>query len=133
MHNMQRPSCGLVLTLLLLTSGGFALAAGPSEPCDCHALTAWTTKDGLPSGNIMAIAQDRQGFLWLGMNGAGLVRFDGFQFSSWGSHGEPTLPGDYVPALLGARDGSLWVGFGHSPLEQQSALVSRIVGSRVTT
>src|SRR6185436_3008614 len=79
------------------------------------------------------MAQDRQGFLWLGMNGAGLVRFDGFEFSSWGSAGEPALPGTFIPALLGARDGSLWVGFGHSPGVQHGGVVSRIKNGRVTT
>ena len=129
---MSRVRLGLALALVL-GFGALPRAADPPEPCDCQALTAWTTKDGLPSGNIMAMAQDRQGFLWLGMSGGGLVRFDGFQFSPWGSGGEPALPGDYIPALLGARDGSLWVGFGHSPGVQPSALVSRIVDGRVTT
>ena len=122
-----------VVLALALGFGAPVRGADPLEPCDCHALTTWTTKDGLPSGNIMAMAQDRQGFLWLGMNGGGLVRFDGSQFSQWGSGGEPALPGDFIPALLGARDGSVWVGFGHSPGLQHGALVSRIVDRRVTT
>jgi signal transduction histidine kinase/ligand-binding sensor domain-containing protein len=129
---MQRAPFGLALVLALFL-GVPVLAADEPEPCDCHALTAWTTKDGLPSGNIMSMAQDRQGFLWLGMNGGGLVRFDGFQFSPWGAGGEPELPGNFIPALLSARDGSLWVGFGHSPGLQRVALVSRILDGRITT
>src|SRR5688572_20769838 len=108
-------------------------AESPAHPCHCLSLTAWTTKDGLPSSNIMAIAQDRQGYLWLGMNGGGLVRFDGSQFTPWGVGGEDALPGDFIPALLGARDGSLWVGFGHRPGLQQGAVVSHIVGRTVTS
>src|SRR5687767_10090854 len=112
---MLRMHQALIGLALALTIGVPVVAAGLPESCDCHALTAWTTKDGLPSGNIMSMAQDRKGFLWLGLSRGGLVRFDGFEFSMWGSDGEPALPGEFIPALLGARDGSLWVGFGHSP------------------
>lgn len=129
---MFRVRLGVVLALAL-GFGDPLRAAGPPELCDCHALTAWTTKDGLPSGNIMSIAQDRQGFLWLGLSRGGLVRFDGFQFSPWGAAGEPALPGEFIPALLGARDGSLWVGFGHSPGVQHGGVVSRIMNGQVTT
>lgn len=38
---------------------------------------------GLNAGEISALAQDRQGFLWLGTFG-GLIRFDGRNFKPWG-------------------------------------------------
>jgi hypothetical protein len=40
--------------------------------------TAWTAKDGVP-GNIAALAQTTDGFLWLGTL-QGLYRFDGVSF-----------------------------------------------------
>jgi signal transduction histidine kinase/ligand-binding sensor domain-containing protein len=99
-------------TLALVLSWPFRLeAADPPEPCNCYALTAWTIKDGLPVGNVLAITQDLDGYLWLGMNGSGLVRFDGFQFVVWNPSGDVALPGAFIPALVGSRDGSLWVGY----------------------
>src|SRR5262245_50668922 len=82
---------------------------------------AYRGEDGLPSNVITAIAQDRNGYLWLGTS-AGLVRFDGTKFLLWGTDTNPRLPMDFVSALLVARDGSLWVGF-----RGGSGVVSRIV------
>jgi ligand-binding sensor domain-containing protein len=75
-----------------------------------YAVTAWTTESGFPAeaDAVLAITQDRDGYLWLGTRN-GLVRFDGLQFSTWGSRGEPALPGRRVRALVGARAGSIWV------------------------
>ena len=56
------------------------------------------------------MAQDREGYLWLG-TGAGLVRFDGVTFIAWQAKGIPQLQDAQVTALCAARDGSLWVGF----------------------
>ena len=82
-------------------------------------------EEGLPSGNVLSIAQDREGYLWLGTN-SGLVRFDGFQFVQWGAGTGPGLPGTFIPALVGARDGSVWVGF------EDVSGVSRILDGEVT-
>ena len=45
-----------------------------------YSLRSWGTKDGLPSSEVLAIAQDGDGFLWLGTDG-GLVKFDGTRFT----------------------------------------------------
>ncbi len=87
-------------------------AADVSGPPGGYALTAWTTERGLPPGDVLVITQDLDGYLWLGTT-SGLARFDGLQFSLWGTHGEPALPVRSVPALTGAHDGSLWIGFGN--------------------
>ncbi len=86
--------------------------AGAAPPMG-YALTAWTTEQGLPPGDILAMTQDLDGYLWIGAT-SGLVRFDGVQFVAWGAHGEPALPPRSVPALIGSHDGSLWIGFGNA-------------------
>jgi signal transduction histidine kinase/ligand-binding sensor domain-containing protein len=96
-----------------------------SAPANQYVLAAWTTDQGLPAGDVRAMAQDRDGFLWLA-TATGLVRFDGFEFTPWGAHGEPPLPGTFVRSLIAARDGSLWAGFTDAPG------VVRIAGTRVT-
>jgi signal transduction histidine kinase/ligand-binding sensor domain-containing protein len=67
----------------------------------------WTTRDGLPQDRIRAMVRTRDGFLWLGTD-AGLARFDGFEFKTYGLH--EGLGAVTVLSLLEAGDGSLWVG-----------------------
>jgi len=38
---------------------------------------------GFPSASIFSLAQDREGFLWTGIEGGGLARFDGREFRPW--------------------------------------------------
>src|SRR5262245_3863930 len=87
-------------------------AADQAGPPNGYARTAWTTERGLPPGDVLVITQDLDGYLWIGTTN-GLARFDGLQFSLWGSLGEPPLPVPSVPALTGSHDGSLWIGFGN--------------------
>jgi signal transduction histidine kinase/ligand-binding sensor domain-containing protein len=74
-----------------------------------YTVTSWTEKDGMPSSFVRAIAQDRDGYLWLATY-SGLVRFDGARFVTWKDDEGPSLPSEDLSSLLVARDGSLWVG-----------------------
>ena len=75
-----------------------------------YTLTAWTGQGDVSLGDVFAIAEDRDGYLWLGTSN-GLFRFDGAVFSRRAT-GAPTRATEGpVSALLGARDGSLWVGW----------------------
>lgn len=58
-----------------------------------------------------AIAQDRQGFIWLGTQ-QGLYRFDGGDVTHFKSNplDTTTLSSDWVTSLMVAHDNSLWVG-----------------------
>ncbi len=100
----------LTVVLLLTVAGGPAAAAVDlRNVLNEYSLTSWGTKDGLPSSEVLAIAQDADGFLWLGTDG-GLVRFDGTRFAV--QAGPPT--GRSVRALLVTRAGELWAGLGGS-------------------
>jgi signal transduction histidine kinase/ligand-binding sensor domain-containing protein len=100
-------------------------AAASADVSATYVLTGWTADRGAPAGDIYAMAQDREGQLWLG-TAMGLVRFDGFEFTPWGAPGDAALPGTAVQALLAAKDGSLWVGF------NDAAGPARIQRGRVT-
>jgi signal transduction histidine kinase/ligand-binding sensor domain-containing protein len=107
------PLLGLWLALL-----GLAHPVAADEPVPAlgeapgrYAISAWTAETGYTAGEILAMAQDLDGYLWLGTS-TGLVRFDGTDFIPWGSRGEPALSaGLSVAALAGARDGGLWLGY----------------------
>lgn len=68
---------------------------------------------GLPHPVPTALAQDRDGFLWVGLQG-GLARWDGYRFRSYRAN--PAIPGslhdDWVSVLHVASDGQLWIGGG---------------------
>ncbi|MBD0258204.1 MAG: hypothetical protein ICV83_21030, partial [Cytophagales bacterium] len=70
-------------------------------------------EDGLASNHVLAVLQDRQGFVWLG-TGNGLQRYDGRQFVHYRHQpGNPrSLPADIVESLLEDRAGNLWVAAG---------------------
>jgi ligand-binding sensor domain-containing protein len=70
---------------------------------------SWTEKDGLPGSYIGAMAQDRDGYLWLVANGA-LVRFDGVRFVEWNVIGPPAFRNLRPTVLSASSDGALWIG-----------------------
>ena len=78
-----------------------------------YTITSWQVSDGAPEGAVYALAQDRDGYLWLGTD-TGLHRFDGTRFRSWSALSPHAMPTELVQALHASRDGSLWVGFGGS-------------------
>lgn len=99
--------CAFVGLLLLL----HPLARPAFAEAKYYWQTAWMRKDGLRGSQIWALAQDRLGYIWLGTN-EGLVRFDGVRFVGPRELGLESLPTGSVRALLVARDGTLWIGFG---------------------
>jgi signal transduction histidine kinase/ligand-binding sensor domain-containing protein len=101
----------LVLGLLSFCSAR-APAALPTDPrLDIPFLyhTAWSGKDGAPSG-VQAMAQTSDGVLWLGAHN-GLFSFDGVRFSSIRRLSGIDLPSSEVYALLAPRTGGLWVSY----------------------
>lgn len=66
-------------------------------------------ENGLPQNTVQALAQTKDGFLWLGTE-SGLVRFDGVEFQAYDLNSAPALPGSDIRCLLVAPDGALWIG-----------------------
>ena len=97
---------GIVALLLGLCS---ALALDPALDVSQYAHTSWTVKDGFSLGNIYAIAQTPDGYLWLGGE-FGLFRFDGVSPTKWQAPAGQQMPGKAINSLLVTRDGTLWIG-----------------------
>ncbi len=85
------------------------LALNPSLAVSQYAHTAWTVRDGFSLGNVYAMAQTPDGYLWLGTE-FGLFRFDGVRFLPWQPPAGQQLPDKNINSLLVTRDGSLWIG-----------------------
>lgn len=66
---------------------------------------------GLPQASVIAMAQDRSGFIWIGTQG-GLARFDGYEFQVFQHQRDDadSLANDYVTALVADPRGGVWIG-----------------------
>ncbi len=101
--------CGILAAAVLLGYVLPALALEPSTPLASYARQTWGMENGLPQNTVQALAQTRDGFVWLGTE-VGLVRFDGNGFQVFDRNSTPALPGNDVRCLLETRDGALWIG-----------------------
>ncbi len=108
MHSVRRRRAACLLGVLsALCSPVFAL--NPALDISQYAHTAWTARDGFSLGNIYAIAQAPDGYLWFGSE-FGLYRFDGVRSVPWAPPAGQQLPERNINALLVGRDGTLWIG-----------------------
>lgn len=105
-NNSCRALCCLLLCMLACSSGAIP---SPRPPVDSSLPqlhhTGWTLKDGAPP-DIWALAQTRDGYLWLG-TGAGLYRFDGVRFERI----DTAQRASNITALFVDASGSLWMGY----------------------
>jgi ligand-binding sensor domain-containing protein len=67
-------------------------------------------QDGLPEDTVQALAETKDGYLWVGTTG-GLTRFDGTRFSMYeASSSMPALGVNSIFCLEPSSDGGLWIG-----------------------
>jgi ligand-binding sensor domain-containing protein/signal transduction histidine kinase len=90
-------------------AGTPASAAGPGMgPGELpFTFRSWQTEQGLPQNYVRALAQTRDGCLWVGSDD-GVARFDGLRFVSFGLR--EGLHSGPVRTLLGDSRGALWIG-----------------------
>ena len=100
--------CWLLAALLWLAALPTA-AMDPAKAFHHYVHDAWSIEQGLPQITVLALAQDADGYLWVGTQ-AGLARFDGVQFTGYQPQNRPEIPGMLVQALLLDRRGRLWIG-----------------------
>lgn len=74
---------------------------------------SWEREQGLPQNVVRALAQTRDGYLWIGSDD-GVARFDGTRFVSFGER--EGLRGGPVRTLYEDRHGAFWIGTAGSGL-----------------
>jgi len=99
---------GVLRTALMLAAALPALALNPHRSLTQYTRTVWTQEHGLPQDTVRAIAQTKDGYLWVGTD-EGLAQFDGYDFVVFNKE-NGALPSNSVGALWAAKDGSLWIG-----------------------
>lgn len=73
-----RRAAGLALVLLVMSRS--LLGLDPNKQIDQYAHENWTWQHGLPGDAVYQVLQSPDGYLWI-RSSAGLVRFDGVQFT----------------------------------------------------
>jgi diguanylate cyclase (GGDEF)-like protein len=100
---------GSAAALLALAAPARAGSAAPSWTLDSE--TVFVHLPATQTAAATAIAQDRQGFIWIGTD-SGLLRWDGYRMQSYAQ--DPGLPGslpdNFVRCLLVDHHGRLWIG-----------------------
>jgi signal transduction histidine kinase/ligand-binding sensor domain-containing protein len=92
----------MIAGVLSLGGGLTGSALEPTTPLAEYGRQSWVMENGLPQNSVHALAQTRDGFLWLGTE-AGLVRFDGIGFTVF-DHG--TLWVGTAEGLARRKDGA---------------------------
>ena len=107
------------LTIYRLSLWAMALLVVVSPALQTHALDRtrpisqymrerWGSEKGFPGGTVTAIAQTRDGYLWIGTD-KGLVRFDGLNFRVFPQATPLSSPIGAVQNLVTDAEGNLWV------------------------
>lgn len=102
-------TCGVALSLCACMAASHAQQrwAGLQDTVFQH----WGRDQGLPNGGITALAEDGQGFVWVGIQGA-LARWDGYRFRIYraGPPDSGALADGNIQTLHTDAQGRLWIG-----------------------
>ncbi|HEY6985979.1 MAG TPA: two-component regulator propeller domain-containing protein [Rhodanobacteraceae bacterium] len=112
---MYRFSAPPLIVLLLI----WACSAGAAPPPAPPQFVTTSVAGGLPSSTVYKLAQDRDGFIWMGTLD-GLARYDGVSFRLF--RNDPVEPrsigGNNITTLLIDSKGRVWCGGDASGLNQ---------------
>lgn len=91
------------------------------------AFTIYGMEEGLSQPSVLALIQDRRGFLWVGTQD-GLNRFDGTGFRTYYARPDDpnTLGEDFVLSLAEGPDSAIWVGTERAGLDRLDPLTGEI-------
>ncbi len=79
---------------------------------------------GLPQNFVYALAQDKDGYIWIG-TGEGLARYDGSEFKSFSVN--DSLASDFVNSLFVDKDSILWIGHNNGTISYYDGKFHKII------
>ncbi|MCR5456441.1 MAG: response regulator [Bacteroidales bacterium] len=68
-----------------------------------------TVSNGLPNNFVNSIYKDSHGFMWIGMAGGGLIKYDGYNFVNFNNHSDYRLKSNYVRCVCEDNFDRLWI------------------------
>jgi len=98
----------LLASLVLVCWAHTASAIDPSRELSQYIRDQWGSSSGFPGGQVYAISQTSDGYLWIGTE-KGLVRFDGVNFHLFQHANTPVIPVGPIRALVADAEGGLWI------------------------
>jgi ligand-binding sensor domain-containing protein len=113
-HHSSAPSRSHRLSrAALVASGlvGLAIALSPNVGAQTPTqVVQYTADDGLAQNTVLAVVQDRYGFIWVGTN-RGLQRFDGYTFTPYNVLDPGAAPAlsDLIGEIKISREGTLLI------------------------
>src|SRR5262250_1439638 len=113
----------------LIFVSAYAFAVDPYKTITQYAHMAWRTQDGFFSGSPRAIAQTKDGYIWIGTQSE-LFQFDGVRLMKWTPSGGGPFPSSKINALFGSSDGSLWIGTDSGLAQWKNQQLTMISGSQ---
>ena len=101
----------ILVAAVVLAAATPVMASTTMPPVPTPQFRGFGLREGLPSSNVRAVAQDGRGFIWVATAG-GLARFDGVQFTvpGIGERLDHPMPAGVLSALLVDRDDRIWIG-----------------------
>jgi ligand-binding sensor domain-containing protein/signal transduction histidine kinase len=92
--------------------GGILKFSPPGKACfngqPEYQVTNLTKKNGLSSNNIYSIYQDKDGSMWFGTGGGGLIKFDGKYTTTYTE--KDGLCSNYILSIFQDKNETLWFG-----------------------
>ena len=120
-----KPAIVLLLFLAIFLFNGIARALDGRLAVNQYQHRSWQLEEGLPQASVQAIAQTKDGYIWLATQ-EGLARFDGVSFTIFDNRNTPELKANNIQTLYVARAGTLWIG-------SEGGGLTRLDGSRFTS
>ena len=97
----------LFTALVWLAAASSAAALEPDRAMSQYIRDEWGSARGYPGGAVHAIAQSRDGYLWIAAE-RGLVRFDGLKFELIEVSPAATGGGTSILGVAADPDGGIW-------------------------
>jgi len=119
---------GLAVALCFACAAPAPGAAPRWEAMASPQFRQYSVDNGLANSALTALAQDRDGFLWIGSQN-GLMRFDGYRFRTYQHDPQDagSIPSNFVQSLFADAAGYLWVGTANAGLTRYDPHTGRFV------